>query len=126
AKVALHVAQDHLRNKYRKKEEGLEIHYSPFDNGETHLKEEPNVHQEDDRILDRVDLLQALQSLPERSREIIIMKGQGYNYEEIAAEMDLTVSGVKMQVKRSMETLRLSLFDVTFFALVATSLLGCA
>jgi DNA-directed RNA polymerase specialized sigma24 family protein len=58
--------------------------------------------------------------IPERSRKILMMKTQGYKYEEISAEMGLTVSGVKMQIKRSIEQLRSVLLDVTFLIINAT------
>ena len=78
----------------------------------------------DERILNKLDLDEALGQLPEKSRAIIMMKSRGYNYEEISSEMDLSVSGVKMQVKRSMEQLRAALFAVTFLLIGATILIG--
>ena len=65
----------------------------------------------------------ALAQLPEKSRHILTMKSNGYSYEEIAAETELSVSGVKMQVKRSIEQLKFSVFIVTFLFCAATSLL---
>ncbi|MFQ5751357.1 MAG: RNA polymerase sigma factor [bacterium] len=122
AKVALHVIQDHLRQKYRQKEEELEG-YSKEEKQSEGTKLDIIDGSFDDCILSKVDLEAALNQLPEKSRNIIIMKSQGYNYEEISAEMGLTVSGVKMQVKRSMEQLRFTLLDVTFFFISTTILL---
>jgi len=43
-----------------------------------------------------VDLTEALNKLSEKSREIILLKSQGYDYEEISEQMGLSVNGVKM------------------------------
>lgn len=121
-KVALHVAQDYLRQKYRRKEQELEAYHQPGEN-----REQPEPMAESgaqaggaNRILNRIDLEQALRQLPEKSRQIILLKADGYNYEEIADEMHLSVSGVKMQVKRSLEKLKTSLLAVTFLVIHAT------
>lgn len=108
AKVALHVSQDYFKQKYRMKEERLESYYSE-EKKESHLKIKTDSNQEDENLLVKLDLEKALSQLSDKSREILTMKSQGYNYEEIAAKKDLTVSGVKMQVKRSLEQLRLIL-----------------
>ena len=126
-KVAMHVMQDYFRRKYRVSEEGLEGTYESEEEHESRLKPEV-VDQiidsdEDPNILDSIDMENALNQLPEKSRHIITMKTKGYNYEEISAEVGLTVSGVKMQIKRSMEQLRMVLFNVTFLFISATTLL---
>lgn len=128
AKVAFHVMQDHFRQKYRKKEEQLETSYDGQRQSEIVLTTESRdgvlpQHHLDDHILVEIDLEQALNQLSEKSRKVLIMKSQGYNYEEISAEVGLSVSGVKMQVKRSIEQLRFSLFSVTYLCLAATTLM---
>ena len=47
------------------------------------------------------------------------MRADGYKYEEISAQTDLSVSGVKMQVKRNLDKLR-SVLNVTISSLLAT------
>ena len=73
-------------------------------------------------ILRRLDLQKALEQLPEQSRRILLMRADGYKYEEISAETDMSVSGVKMQVKRNLAKLR-SALDVTLLTFSATLLL---
>lgn len=98
AKVAVHVMQDHLRARYRRREEAL--------------SEESPLAASDpapDRAVEQADLERALAGLPEKSRRILLLKADGFRYEEIAEQLGLSVSGVKMQVKRSMEHLRAEL-----------------
>ncbi|MFQ6115744.1 MAG: RNA polymerase sigma factor [bacterium] len=124
AKVALHVMQDHFRQKYRGREEDLEISYKGEVRDENQLKSEVKDEvidcQNGSGILSKIDLEQALNQLPRKSREILLMKTHGYKYEEISAKTGLTVSGVKMQIKRSIEHLRSSLLLVTFLFVSAT------
>ena len=58
--------------------------------------------------------------IPEKTRKILLLKAEGYKYEEIAEKMNLTLSGVKMQIKRSIEKLQIQLFPVTFFFFITT------
>jgi DNA-directed RNA polymerase specialized sigma24 family protein len=69
-----------------------------------------------------MDLRKALDQLPEQSRRILLMRADGYKYEEISAKTDLSVSGVKMQVKRNLAKLR-SALDVTISVLATTLVL---
>jgi len=108
-KVAFHVMQDHFRQKYRKSEESLEEDYQDETTQAPHLKVENLENERDEDILNKVDLTEALNKLSEKSREIIVLKSQGYNHEEISEQMGLSVSGVKMRVKRTLEQLRFSL-----------------
>jgi RNA polymerase sigma-70 factor (ECF subfamily) len=98
AKVALHVTQDHLRAKYRRREEDLEA-----------VEPTASVAAGAEPVLERLDLERALGQLPERSRQIMLLMADGYRYEEIAATVGITVSGVKMQVKRSLDQMRAAL-----------------
>lgn len=120
AKVAFHVTQDYFRQKYRRQEEALEADYEGTQAGQ--LKADIAAADQDERILDKLDLNKALQQLSEKSRMILMMKSEGYNYEEIAAEVGISVSGVKMQVKRSLEQLRVTLFAMTILFVSATIL----
>jgi RNA polymerase sigma-70 factor (ECF subfamily) len=123
-KVAIHVTQDYFRQKYRRKEESIENSLATTSYQESDLPEEIEHAGSSDRILSRLDLENALSQLPEKSRQIVLMSADGYKYEEIAAELELSVSGVKMQIKRSMEKLRATLLDVTFLFVGATIILG--
>ncbi len=123
AKVALHVCNDHLRKKYRaKRNEDLARFDEIADPAAfMHLAGESDT---DVTVINRVDLEKALAHLPGKSRDILVLKSQGFNYSEISKEFGISVSGVKMQVKRSLTLLRALLFSVTFFALVTTWLLN--
>lgn len=107
AKIAIHVTQDYLRRKYRRPEEELAVDGIP-------PEEDPT-----ETILRRMDLRKALDQLPEQSRRIFLMLADGYKYEEISKRTDLSVSGVKMQVKRNLAKLR-SALDVTISLLATT------
>ena len=109
-KIAIHVGQDYLRKKYRHPEESLEV------------DEVTSVEDPAEVILRRLDLHKALEQLPEQSRRILLMRADGYKFEEISAETDMSVSGVKMQVKRNLAKLR-SALDVTLLTFSATLLL---
>lgn len=110
-KVAFHVTQNYFRDKYSKQEEQLETHYNnEQDKREGQIKSENADGNNGDIILDKIDLQEALKQLPEKSRSIITMRSSGYTFKEIAQEHGLTVSGVKMHFKRSLEQLKYSLF----------------
>jgi RNA polymerase sigma-70 factor (ECF subfamily) len=109
-KVAIHVTQDYFRKKYRRPEEELEA--------ETVASAENPA----EALLSNMDLKKALDQLPEQSRTILLMRADGYKYEEISAKTDLSVSGVKMQVKRNLAKLR-SALDVTISVLATTLVL---
>ena len=111
-KIAVHVTQDYFRKKYRHPEEELDT-----DDGVTSSGEDPA-----EAILRRVDLERALEELPEQSRRIMLMLADGYKYEEISARTQISVSGVKMQVKRNLAKLR-SVLDVTISVLATTVVL---
>ncbi len=116
-KVAFHVLQDHFREKYRSTEESLPTEYAGSEQvpGQTSGPAAADT-SESDRLIGELDLEEAMRQLSPKSREIMILKSQGFNYDEIAAQVDLSVSGVKMQVKRSLEYLRSVLLSVTFLA----------
>ena len=122
-KIALHVSQDYLRQKYRKKEDELEFVRDMFD--EPQNKQGTMIDSKDssETILDDIDLQRALDKLSEKSRRILLMKISGYKYDEIAEDVGLSVSGVKMQVQRTIIQLQKTLSDVTFLLIVATTLL---
>ena len=77
AKVALHVSQAYFQEKHRNIEDNLDIYVNEEEEFEPQIRVEVEVRQEDESILDRVDLEEALSELPEKSREILVMKSQG-------------------------------------------------
>ncbi len=110
-KVAIHVTQDYFRKKYRHPEEELEA--------EAVVSSDENPAE---ALLRNMDLRKALDQLPEQSRAILLMRADGYKFEEISAKTHLSVSGVKMQVKRNLAKLR-SVLDVTISVLATTLVL---
>ncbi|RMF60328.1 MAG: RNA polymerase sigma factor [Calditrichaeota bacterium] len=123
-KVAFHVMQDFLRQKYRDREELL---YEDQESGRENEKEVPpqvNPGEEMEHIVNRMDLEKALSKLPLQTQKILKLKADGYKYEEIASELNMSLSAVKMQVKRGLEKLQVSLYDVTFLLFVATIYTG--
>jgi len=76
-KVAFHVMQDYFRQKYRKSEESLEEDYEDETTQTPHLKVENIENERDEDILNKVDLTEALNKLPDKSSEIILLKSQG-------------------------------------------------
>ena len=122
ARVAVHVSHDYLRQKYRRREEAFSEQVEVATDGH-HILGREAISTSSESVLSRVDLERALAGLPEKTRAILLLKSEGYKYEEIAEELSLSVSGVKMQIKRSLEKLRASLSDVTLLAVAATFLL---
>ena len=104
AKVAFHVSQDHLRRKYRSREESLE---PLLERGADPV--DPTTSGQA-RVVNSAALESALAELPEKAQQILILRTEGLKYDEISERTGLSVSGVKMQVKRSMEKLRGSVF----------------
>lgn len=112
-KVAFHVTQDYFRQKYRRNESQFDA-----DAGHGEIKSSLygsiDAHTDSDYVLSKVDLEAAMNKLPRKTRQILRMKADGYRYEEIAETLDFSLSGVKMQVKRGVEKLRMLIYSVTF------------
>jgi RNA polymerase sigma-70 factor (ECF subfamily) len=123
AKVAVHVTQDYFRGKYREKEEELEPHLLTVPASKGELGRGSGPAALDDQAVQKVDLERALAELSDKARQIILLRAEGHKYEEISAQVGLTVSGVKMQVKRNLEKLKTALLSVTFLAVAATTIL---
>lgn len=113
-KVAFHVTQDYFRQKYRRKESQFDADI-PHSEIKGSLYGSIDENTDSDYVLRKVDLESALSKLPRKTREILRMKAEGYRYEEIAEALDFSVSGVKMQVKRGVEKLKMLIYSVTFF-----------
>jgi RNA polymerase sigma-70 factor (ECF subfamily) len=118
-KVSFYVMQTHLRQKYRRKEEVTRIDLVD-DTQQESFTDSINHHMPMENLSQRMDVKRALSELPDKTREILLLKADGYKYEEIARTLGLSVSGVKMQVKRGMEKLKNSLISVTFWWFIAT------
>ncbi len=118
-KVSFHVMQTHFRKKYSGVEEvsGRDI---DGDSTRESFVDHIHSHAPMDNLPQRMDMQQALGELPEKTREILLLKADGYKYEEIAETLGISVSGVKMQVKRGMEKLKNLLISVTFWWFIAT------
>lgn len=116
-KVAFHVTQDYFRQKYRKNEEPLIEEKVADDNGNVGTIHSVNQDMNSDYILSKLDLEKAMEKLPGKTQQILQMRAEGYKYEEIAEELKISESGIKMQVKRGMEKLKILVFNVTFLIL---------
>ena len=104
-KVAFHVMQDYFRQKYRKNENLFNAE-TPHNEIKSSLYGSTNANTDSDYVLRKVDLEVALNRLPEKTQQILRMKADGYRYEEIAKTLKLSLSGVKMQVKRGIVRLK--------------------
>lgn len=119
-KIAFHVMQDHFRKKYqRAEEEFVEAPTSREEFGRFRQQVE-STDSPDDSPIEKMDLEMSLNSLPGKTRTILALRNDGYKFEEIAENLDLSVSAVKMQYKRGMEKLKILLFNVTFWVLFTT------
>ena len=112
AKVAFYVMQDHFRQKYGKKEESLEADYQDETTQEPHLKVENLENERDEDILNKVDLTEALNKLSDKSREIILLKSQGYNHEETARALGIEPAAVRVRWFRARRLLRAKLGEM--------------
>lgn len=122
-KVAFHVTQDYFRQKYRKNEDQLIEEKFADTNSNVEMFQPVNQDINSDYILRKVDLEKAMEKLPNKTQQILQMRAEGYKYEEIAEEMKISESGVKMRVKRGMEKLKILIFNVTFLILKTIVLL---
>lgn len=119
AKVAFHVTQDYLRVKYRRGEKHL-LQNESFDESRDSQFPQIAIAVDSGDIESKIDMKTALAKLPAKTRKILIMKAEGYKYEEIAEKVDISVSGVKMQIKRNFEKLKIFLMCVTFWVFKTT------
>jgi len=92
--AARYEMQDYFRGRYRIREILLDV-----------IPEDMRVSHEIDNA-SVLDVDRALDRLSDHARTILEMREAGFRYQEIAREMDTTEAAVKMQVKRSFETLR--------------------
>ena len=114
-KVAFHVTQDYFRQKYRRNEDRFTEETASEGEVKSPTNRTMNDNIASDYVLSKLDLEKAMGKLPKKTQKIIQMKADGYKYEEIAVMYKISVSGVKMQIKRGLEKLKISLFNVTFW-----------
>jgi len=114
-KVSFHVTQDYFRQKYRRVEDQYVkdkiITDQLANDGEMSSHNEANV----DHLLGKLDLERAMEQLPEKTQRIFQLKVEGYKYDEIAEMLNISVSGVKMQIKRGVQKLKILIYNVTFW-----------
>jgi len=122
-KLAFHVTQTYLRQKYRNKIELISEQEDDYNDFETIISEKSMNGSDTGEFISRMDLNELLKRMPEKTRQILYMKADGYKYEEIADKVGLSVSGVKMQIKRNLEKLKIILSCVTFWVVWATILI---
>jgi RNA polymerase sigma-70 factor, ECF subfamily len=111
-KIAFHVTQDYFRQKYRSNTIG---YFEDDQSTETHSQEIISESDDPDAVIRKIDMENALAALPEKAQEILQLYSEGFKLNEIAENFGLSESAVKMQVKRSLEKLKITLFLVTFF-----------
>lgn len=121
-KVSYHVMQDHFREKYHRQEEFSHTDIAGEDKDAT-FTESIHSHTPMANISDKMDMKKALAELPDKTRQILLLRADGYKFEEIAEKTGLSTSGVKMQAKRGMEKLKNLLINVTFWWIFTTYLL---
>lgn len=119
-KIAFHVSQDFLRTKYRNLESDSIFQQPDSSNSQKEILISMPADSNYQNIEVTMDIRQAMDKLPERTRTILYLRAEGYKYEEIADELGFPVSTVKMQVKRNLEKLKNFLISVTFWALLTT------
>lgn len=105
-KIVVHVSNDYLREKYRNKEEEFERYIDSADEQFKKHDKTTEAYDSTEKILDNIDINRALDLVSEKSRSILLLKIDGYKYDEIAEMVGLSVSGVKMQVQRAVIQLK--------------------
>ena len=82
--------------------------------GERHLESQPSARPSTAPGLS-VDLMNMLETLDEEERAMLILKyAEGYEYEELAALFELSVSACKMRISRARERLQQRYADRNF------------
>lgn len=100
-KIAFYVTQDHFR-----KSSKILAEYDELNNDATKQILLESDLEIDVKILSKFDLDSAIKELPKISQLILKLKSEGYKYHEISNIVKLSESGVKMQMKRSIEKLK--------------------
>lgn len=100
-KTAFYVVQDHYRKSAKIQIDSNKINLD--DTKEILLNSDPSL---DEMMLFDFDLRSAIQKLPEKSQLILQLNSEGFKYCEISKIVEMSESGVKMQVKRSIEKLK--------------------
>lgn len=101
--IARNMVKDHFRK--------MKVHSDKFNPVEVMpeiVEENDNDHLEKEKRLH-----QAMKSLPDEKRELLVLsKFQGMKYEQIATMRDTSVSNIKVQVHRTIKELRDLYFEI--------------
>lgn len=63
-------------------------------------------HSETERSLEVARVRRALDSIPERDRMMLMLREEGFSYEEIAAQVDVAATSVGTLLRRSLQRFR--------------------
>ena len=112
-RIAVNVCKDYLSQRSKRTEQPLE--YQNEDE-ESRVMEIADERYHPEIISEQIELKQllaeAIQTLPDQQRQLIIMRDiQGLHYEEIAAILSLELGTVKSRISRARENLRKKLLQ---------------
>ena len=112
-RIGVNVCKDMLHRRLKRAEQPLEV---PDEEDEGRPVDVPDLRYDPERIMEGVELRQALSdailALPEKQREIIILRDiRGLSYEEIALALALEAGTVKSRLFRARENLRKKLLQ---------------
>jgi RNA polymerase sigma factor (sigma-70 family) len=120
AKIAVHVSLDYLRKQHYQKRKQVISFSSLSQENKLPFEESVDWFETNDNLIDQLTIEQALNELPEIARKILLMRADGYKFEEISSELKMSLSAVKMQAKRNLEHLKKVIFIVTFGTIITT------
>lgn len=105
--IGMNLARDSIRKNYK-------ILYGLDD--KTHLAPDTRIEQERDLYEDRIEMAHiqfALKKLPLKEKEAIVLRyREGLSMKDIAAALEISVSGAKMRVHRGLKKLREFLLEI--------------
>ena len=112
-RIGVNVCKDLLIRRGRRNEQPLEV---PDEESESRPIEVADQRYNPEEVLEgaelRKSLSDAISSLPEQQREIIVLRDiQGLSYEEIATVLSLEAGTVKSRISRARENLRKKLLQ---------------
>ena len=102
-RIKVHHCLNHIKKQERKKQVALDdLREEP---GQFHVQ--PAAHKDLEAMDDRQRIARILDSLPSTLRVHLVMRDMdGLSYEEIASELGIGLSAVKMRIKRAREEFR--------------------
>jgi RNA polymerase sigma-70 factor, ECF subfamily len=97
--TAAHLVQDHLRSKYRQREEDLEDH--------EHIPASAHTEKEVEKLMERQEIYRAIQTLSAEQQHVLALRfSQELSIEETAQIMGKNISAVKVLQFRALASLR--------------------